>query len=80
MIPIKFHIDKYDWTVYLYLNVDESNLEFILNKLYELKCDYAKAVTAYKVLSKNYVNKGLTYTNYNINTSIVIICITENKA
>lgn len=80
MINIKFNIDKYDWKVYLYLNADKSDIELILHKLHELHCDYHKAMQAYKTISNDYINKGFTYTNYNENTSLIIICKAENKS
>lgn len=79
MISIEFNIDKYNWKVYLYLAVDESNAEYVFSKLSELHCDYSKATSAYKVLSNDYLNKGFTYTNYNTYTSLIIICKAENK-
>lgn len=78
MINIEFNIDKYDWKVYLYLDVDESNAEFILNKLSELHCNYSRALAACKVISDDYMNKGFTYTNYPIQTSLIIICKADN--
>lgn len=79
MINIEFNIDKYDWKVYLYVNVDNNDIEYILHKLSELHCEYSKAVDIYNTLSKDYLNKGFTYTNYHLHTSVVIICQATNK-
>ena len=71
MIIQEFYIKKYDWLVRIYYFVDEYYVSLIEKDLKDLECEDVKECI--KPFKEGKLNAGLTYTNPDYNTSVVVI-------
>lgn len=71
MIKQVIKLIDYDWKVYVYYNISKENINEIVNILN--KYDFPKSYisSAYAILSKNKLNQGFTYSNFNKHISII---------
>ena len=80
MIKQEFIIDKYFWKVYVYYDVNDSNIEEIMYKLHKIHLPKSYITSAYTILEENKVNYGFTFTNNKDKTSIIVITKTSNAS
>lgn len=80
MIKQRFIVDKYYWKVYVYYNVTKNDVEVVLNKLKELKLPTSYIKSAYTILNSNKQNQGITQTNVNLRTTVIVISKTSSSS
>ena len=78
MIVQRFYIDKYDWVVTAYYAVTRYYVDDIMHDLEELctECDFLD--DAYKNLSENKLDSGLTYSNYRKRETILVVALASS--
>ncbi len=80
MIRQHFTIDEYGWDVYVYYAVDRYYTEEIMEALYTIGCRGDNLRTAFRNLSAGKLDTGLTYSNYDIRKTVMVIGMTSTAA
>ena len=78
MLYQEFYIPKYEWSVGVFYDTTAENAEEIIDYLFDMGCGYSTAKKAYKNLSSNAPNTGLTFSR-NGKTCIVLGRATDRK-
>lgn len=80
MITRDLYIRKYDWLVHIYYAVTCYWTDEIMQKLYDIKCPSDKLHVAYRNLTKCKLDTGLTYSNYQMRETVMVIGLTTSPA
>lgn len=75
MIVQNFNIDKYDWNVKVYYDVEKYDVNFCIKQLKKLTTDSHIFEECNKTLNTNKRNRAYTYSSYFAKSSIVFIGI-----
>lgn len=78
MIVKDFYISKYDWYVTVYYNVTCEDLKKVIFHLNLLDCDKSTKQKIGANIKKCELNTGLTYTNYELRQSLMVISETSS--
>jgi len=78
MVKVHIILDNYDWDVYCYFAVTHYDVDDIMEHLWDIGCDGKFAYRAYKNLSENKLNSGLTYSSPVKRTSVIVTAITDS--
>lgn len=79
MLVQRIIIRQYDWAVTILYNCDCSNIFDIIDHLKSINCSDKYIQNAIDNLSKCKKDTGLTYSNYSLNRSIMIINSATSK-
>ena len=71
MLYQEFELPKYKWKIYAFYDTTSDDLESVMDCLYNLKCPSELAKKAYRNISDNKPNTGLTFSK-NKKTCIVL--------
>lgn len=77
MIKQEFTLDN-KWLVRVMYSMHNDDTTEVMKALHELKCPRTKAIKAYSIISSG-MNKGFTYTNHLLNTTLIYIGVSSNK-
>lgn len=77
MIKQEFTLDN-KWLVRVMYSMHNDDTTEAMKALHELKCPRTKAIKAYSIISLG-MNKGFTYTNHLLNTTLIYIGVSSNK-
>ena len=77
MIKQEFTLDN-KWLVRVMYSMHNDDTAEAMKALHELKCPRTKAIKAYSIISSG-MNKGFTYTNHLLNTTLIYIGVSSNK-
>lgn len=78
MLRQRFHIDKYNWNITAYYAVTGYHLNEIMSNLMRIGCNGDYMREAYENLSKNNVGSGLTYSNYLLRETVMVVALTSS--
>lgn len=78
MIRQKIRLEQYGWTAYVYYAVDCYYIEEIIGRLVIMGCNEDMIEDAYRSIKECNLDTGLTYSNGNMRTSIVVISLTSS--
>lgn len=78
MIRQRFHISKYNWNVTAYYAVSSYHFEEIMRSLRRIGCSGEDIDTAVLNLKKNKLNSGLTYSNYLLKESVMVVALASS--
>lgn len=73
-----FYISKYDWYVTVYYDTTCADVKKILFHLNLLDCDESTKIKIRKSINTCQLNTGLTYTNYELRQSLIVISETSS--
>lgn len=77
MIKHKFKLTRRFWKVYVYYDVDFSNIEEIITLMENLSMPESYIKGAYTMLKQNLTNTAATYSNISTKTSIIVFVKTR---
>ena len=77
MIKQEFTLDN-KWLVRVMYSMHNDDTTEAMKALHELKCPRTKEIKAYSIISSG-MNKGFTYTNHLLNTTLIYIGVSSNK-
>ncbi len=80
MIKQTIHIKAYDWLVYCYFDTSSDNANEILSLINDIGINDEQFHKAEKHLLNTNSNSGLTYTNTDKHTSVVVVSQTTSPA
>lgn len=80
MIKQRIIVNRRYWRVYVYYDVSSEDTNEIVNKMTEINLPSEYSTSAYTILKKDKLNCGLTYSNTQNQTSVVIIGKTNNAS
>ena len=75
MVVQDIHIDSCKWDATIFYAVTRYDIDAIMQALHRIGCRAEYAVDAYKNLVRNELNSGLTFSNYNRRTSVVVVAL-----
>lgn len=79
MINGKFRLKNYsNWRIVYFIMTDEEDADEIMYELERLNCNRKFLRRAERLLTSRFCNKGLTYTKYELRTSVIVISKTTN--
>lgn len=78
MIRQRLHIDKYNWNVTAYYAVTGYHFNEIIGSLRRIGCKGENIQTAYTNLKENKLNSGLTYSNYYLRESVMVVALASS--
>ena len=78
MIYRELHIPKYDWLVHVYYHVTCYWVDEIMDCLEKIDCPDEKLKESYGNLTACKLNTGLTYSNYRLRESVMVISQTSS--
>lgn len=73
MKSIILNVDKYDWDVFIIIDITCNDSDYVSAKLEDLGCPYVLNKDAYNLFNKCVPNIGLTYSNQLKRRTIIII-------
>ena len=76
----KIYIDKYDWIVYFYFDIDDDNLEEVSDKLKSVGADEQQIAEANLTFEDYRLNLGVTFSNCVSKVSVIIITKTSDAS
>lgn len=77
MIVQQFYIDKYDWNVTCFYAVTRYYTDEIVDMLIDIGCRGKNLKDAYANLSSGNLNTGLTYSNFQLRETVMVIALTS---
>lgn len=80
MIRQTIQIERLGWKIHIYYGVDKSFTEDIIDEMIALECNMRLLEKAWNNLSSGELNTGLTYTNVDQHSSLVVISQTTSPA
>lgn len=80
MIRQQLYIERYDWIVYVYYAVDTYYIDEIMMQLYRINCPQEFMWQAWKKMSANKLNQGLTYSNFRTRETVMVIGLASSPA
>lgn len=78
MVRQEIYIRKYDWRVTVFYAVTRYHTEDIMDELYNINCDGKHAKSAYENLRLGRINTGLTYSNYLLRSTVMVIAMASS--
>ena len=78
MIRQRFHISKYNWSVTAYYAVSSYHFDEIMRSLRRIGCSGEDIDTAVLNLKENKLNSGLTYSNYLLRESVLVVALASS--
>lgn len=80
MIARRIHIKKYDWVVHVFYAVTCYWTDRIMDVLESIGCPERILRSSYKNLMSCKLDTGLTYSNYNIRETVMVVGLTSSPA
>lgn len=80
MIVQNLYIEKYDWYVEVFYAVEGINIPSIMRALENIHCSEEDLLESYSLLRRSEYNVGLTYSNFEERSSVVVIGLTDSAA
>lgn len=80
MIKQEFIVTRRYWKVYVYYNVTRKDIDEVIEQLVKIKLPKSYITGAYTTLKSNKLNQGLTESNIQLRTSVVVITKTSNAS
>lgn len=80
MIIQNIYIDKYDWIIIVYYYKDAYYLNRISKHLDFLECTGKEYADIYDLITSGKHNIGLTFSNFDLGESLIVIGQTDNAA
>lgn len=80
MIRQDISLPRYRWRVRVYYAVTRMYCDEIMEDLYDIGCRGENLQTAYENLSEGRVNTGLTFSNYDLRATVMVIARTSTPA
>jgi len=80
MLRSNLYIDRYNWNVNIYYAVTTYWTNEIMNNLYDINCPDRLLNEAYGKLKKGKINFGLTYSNYELMETVMVISRTTGPS
>lgn len=80
MIRQDIKLPQYKWSVRVYYAVTRMYCDDIMNDLYDIGCRGENLQTAYENLREGRVNTGLTFSNYDLRATVMVIARTSTPA
>ena len=80
IIAQEFYLYDYYWTVKVFYVIDSVPIDYVLQELDKIDCSEEDLDAAELVLNDGSDNKGLTFSNYDKRTSIIVIGATSCPA
>ena len=80
MIRQELYIDKYKWRLHIYYAVTEYYVSEIMELLYSVGCDGEFARNAYENMMSGKLDHGLTYSNYGLRETVMVIGLSSSPA
>ena len=78
MIRQRFHIDRYYWNVTAYYAVTGYHINEIMSNLRRIGCNGEYMQMAEKNLRENKLNSGLTYSNYAMRETVMVVALASS--
>lgn len=78
MIVQNIYIEKYDWYVEVFYAVEGINVPSVMDSLENIHCSERDLSESYELLSRSKYNVGLTYSNFEERSSVVVIGLTNS--
>lgn len=78
MIRQRFHIDRYYWNVTAYYAVSGYHYNEIMGSLSRIGCSGDNLRSAEKNLKENKLDSGLTYSNYAMRETIMVVALASS--
>lgn len=78
MIRQRLHIDRYYWNVTAYYAVTGYHFNEIVSNLKRIGCDGEYIKTACANLKANKLNSGLTYSNYGLRETVLVVALASS--
>ena len=78
MIRQRFHIERYYWNVTAYYAVSEYHYNEIMSSLRRIGCSGDNLSSAEKNLRENKLDSGLTYSNYAIRETVMVVALASS--
>lgn len=80
MIKQDISLPRYRWRVRVYYAVTRMYCNDIMSDLYDIGCRGENLQTAYENLREGRVNTGLTFSNYDLRATVMVIARTSTPA
>ena len=80
MIRQNIYVRRYNWTVIIYYETEMRDAPFILEELEDVGIDKRTYRTARRNVESGLPDTGLTYTNMDERTSVIVLSHTSSKA
>lgn len=80
MIKQSFIVERRYWKVYVYYNIATEDIEEIIDNIKDIKLPNSYIKDAYTTLKEDKFNRGLTFTNTKLRSSIIVIGKTSSAA
>lgn len=78
MIRQRFFLDKYDWEVAVFYDVDCYHITQIMVELQRIGCSRSNLRIAYENIDACKLDTGVTYSNYRTRQTVMIIGLTSS--
>lgn len=78
MIRQRFFLDKYDWEVVVFYDVDCYHITQIMVELQRIGCSRSNLRIAYENIDACKLDTGVTYSNYRTRQTVMIIGLTSS--
>lgn len=75
MIVQDIHIEGYSWDVRIFYAVSRYDVGQIMQALHSIGCRATHAADAYRSLQRNALDSGLTFSNYRLRRSVVVVVV-----
>lgn len=73
MVCKELYVERYDWIVHTFFDVDESCAEEIMDVLFNINCSAETARAAFEKITSGKENVGLCFTNYKMRESVLVV-------
>lgn len=80
MIKQKFIVERRYWKVYVYYDMTARNIEEIINKIKDIQLPDSYVQSAYTMLKEAKLDKGFTFSNTRLKSSVVVISKTSDAS
>lgn len=80
MVRQIIYVHRYNWTVIVYYDTDWRDAPFILEELDEVGADEKTYITARRNVESGLPDTGLTYSNIDERTSVMVLSHASSKA
>lgn len=80
MIKQKFKLEKYSWKVYVYYDATKDDIEEVVANIKNIHLPNSYIKSAYTILDRGSLNKGLTFTNSREQSTVIVITKTTSAS
>ena len=80
MVCKELYVERYDWIVHTFFDVDESCAEEIMDVLFNINCSAETARVAFDKITSGKKNVGLCFTNYKMRESVLVVSKSTSSA